>query len=79
MTTNELTSKVEEGAKKITNGIIQKLQVYGFWTILLIGIGFFLGVQYCNKTRSEDISNAIKLQGFLYKSEPYNISKRIVQ
>jgi hypothetical protein len=79
MTTTELTTKVELGAKKVMNGVLQKLQVYGFWCLLLIGIGFAFGVKYADIQTAKDMNKALKLNGFVYNDKPYNITPKVVQ
>lgn len=79
MNANELTTKVELGAKKVMNEVLQKLQIYGFWCLLLIGIGFGLGIWYCNWTTNKDMDKALKLNGFVYKDKPYNITPKVIQ
>jgi hypothetical protein len=79
MTTNELTTKVELGAKKVMNGVLQKVQVYGFWCLLLIGIGFAGGIKYADYQTSKDMKKAIKLNGFVYNDIPYTMTPKVVQ
>jgi hypothetical protein len=79
MTTNDITTKVELGAKKVLNEVLQKLQVYGFWCLLLIGIGFALGVKYSDIVTSKDMNKALKLNGFVYNDKPYNITPKVIQ
>jgi hypothetical protein len=79
MTTNEITNKIETGTKLVMGEILQKLQIYGFWSVVLIGIGILIGLSYYNKTRSYDIANTIKIGGFIYDGKVYDIKIRSVQ
>ena len=76
MTTRELTNSIEANAKSFIMESIQKFQVYGFWCILMIGIGIWCGITYCNKTRSNDMEKSIQLGGLIYKDVVYDIHKR---
>jgi hypothetical protein len=79
MTANEVATKVELGVKSIMNGVLQKLQVYGFWCLLLMGIGFGLGVWYSDYVTNKDMGKALKLNGFVYKDIAYSITPKEVK
>jgi hypothetical protein len=76
---NELTTKIELGAKKVMSEILNKLQVYGFWCMILIAIGFGLGVKYADRQQEKDMKKALQLNGFVYKDTPYNIIPKEVK
>jgi hypothetical protein len=82
MTAKQLTEMVEENTKTLVKDIVQKVQVYGFWCILLIGIGVWGGITYCNNTRDKDTKKSIQLGGFIFKNitsgkdEVFDIRKR---
>lgn len=79
MTTNEITHKIEDVVTNVTIQIRHKLQIFGFWTIILFGVGCFAGMTYYNKTKANDMAEAIKIGGFIYDSKVYDIKLRPVQ
>lgn len=72
-----LTFKDE--TKHVIRNIINSIQVYGFWCVIVLMIGFYFGIVYCNKTRSNDISNSIKLKAFIYDMKVYEVKERLLQ
>lgn len=79
MTTNERLEQIETSTKKFANGIIQKVQVYGFWCLLILSLGIFMGMSYNNKTKAGDIATSIKLGGFVHDGKVYDIKIRPIQ
>lgn len=71
-------SEIKEETKKVANSIINKFQVYGFWCILILGIGVLGGIKYCNITRAGNINDSIKLGNFLHEGKVYEVKERIV-
>jgi hypothetical protein len=82
MTAKQLTEMVEENTKILVKDIVQKLQVYGFWCLLVFGVGVWCGVNYCNHTTDKDKHKSILLGGFIFKNitsgkdEVFDVRKR---
>jgi uncharacterized membrane protein len=70
---------IRDESKVIIKNIVKSLQIYGFWCVIIIMIGFYLGILYCNKTRKDDIKNSITLKAFIYESKVYEIKERLLQ
>ena len=71
--------ELKEDAKKVASIVINKIQAYGFWCLLIAGIGFWGGVKYCNYTKKDATSETIQLKCFIYNGKVYEIKERIVQ
>ena len=65
--------EIKEDAKKIMSTIINKFQVYGFWCLILISIGFYSGIKYNNYIRSNSIAESIKLGNFIYDGNVFEV------
>lgn len=75
----ETVDKIESKAKRIIVEIFREIQMYGFWCIILISIGIFIGISYYNKTKANDTALSIKLGGFVYDNKVYDIKIRQIQ
>jgi len=71
--------EIKEDAKKIAATVINKLQVYGFWCLLVLGVGFWGGVKHCNNTRADATKQSIMQGTFIYDGAVYEVKKRVVQ
>lgn len=71
--------EIKEDAKKIATVIINKLQVYGFWCLIVTAIGFYGGIKHCNNTRATATADSIKQGTFIYDGAVYEVKKRVVQ
>lgn len=70
---------IKDETKLIIKNIINSMQVYGFWCAIIIAIGFYFGVMYCNQTRKNDVSNSITLKAFIYDNKVYEVKERLLQ
>ena len=70
---------IRDESKVIIKNIVKSLQIYGFWCVIIIMIGFYLGVSYCNITRKDDMKKSIALKAFIYESKVYEIKERLLQ
>ena len=70
---------IRDESKVLIKNIVKSLQIYGVWCVIIIMIGFYLGILYCNKTRKDDITNSITLKAFIYESKVYEIKERLLQ
>lgn len=75
MTEQELKDKT----KPIVKSIINKIQVYGFWFLLAVGIGAWCGIEYESKQNTKAINQAVKVGGFTVGNDVYDMKKRLVQ
>lgn len=53
------------------------IQKAGFWVLLLILLGFFIGGYTMHKYQSINIKTSIELEGFVYNNKVYDIKERI--
>lgn len=77
-------TEIKEETKTVVKNIISEVQKKGFWCVLLIALGFYLGVTYINKDIDKTTKKSIKLGGFIVKNdkgedEVYDVIKRVMQ
>lgn len=72
-------TRIRVETKLIAKRVINSFQVYGFWCVIIVMIGFYLGIMYCNKTRKDDIKNSITLKAFIYDNKVYEVKERLLQ
>jgi glutamine synthetase type III len=84
--TNEITQgesmnpvEIKENTKKVVGTVLNKLQVYGFWCLLVLFVGFGCGVKYCNWSRANATKDSILQGTFIYDGAVYEVKKRVVQ
>jgi hypothetical protein len=62
--------------EKINIGL-HKAYGSGFWIVILIMIGFYIGITWCERSFDIKFNESIKLGGVLYKSKVYDIKERV--
>lgn len=67
----------DEVRNQITN-VINKFHNLGFWIIVILIIGFTIGVGYSEKTTKNKISDAITLGGMIHDGKVYDIQERVI-
>ena len=72
MTTNDLTHKAE----KLKGEILKTIQAYGFWCVVLVGIGVYGGITFCNRVMIQDTKRSILVGAFVFENVVYDITKR---
>lgn len=65
--------------KKITNGFAAKIHSLGFWIIILVMFGGYIGIKYAEGRFEGEIAKSIQLGGMIYNNEVYDIQKRVIQ
>jgi hypothetical protein len=70
---------LKEDTKRMVHAIMNKIQVYGFWCMIIFILGIWAGIAYTNKTKSNENANSIKLGGFIHNNKVYEIKERAIQ
>lgn len=65
--------------KKITNGFIAKIHSLGFWIIILVLVGVYIGTKRSESMFEAEMLKSIQLGGMIYNNEVYDIQKRVIQ
>ena len=65
--------------KKITNGFAAKIHSLGFWIIILVLIGIFIGIKRSEDQFEKEMLKSIQIGGMIYNNEVYDIQKRVEQ
>lgn len=66
----------------ITNEIktvSNKLHGLGFWIIIILLVGFTIGVSWSETSISRRFDDAIKLGGMIHNSKVYDVKERVIQ
>jgi hypothetical protein len=59
---------------------VHKIQSYGFWAIILVGIGIRLGIMYADRENVKNIDSQLLVGSFLHSSGVvYDVSPRAIQ
>jgi hypothetical protein len=69
-------SEVKEQSKAIAKSIMQKIQTYGFWCMIVFGLGVWGGIVYVNSSQAATVTTCIKLGGFVFGGKVYDIAER---
>ena len=58
---------------------VHKVQSYGFWVLVITGLGIFLGLKYATYELVEKLDVATKTGNFYYRGTVYDLKKRDIQ
>jgi hypothetical protein len=58
---------------------IHKAQSYGFWALILLGIGIGMGITYADRESTKNTSNHILTGSFIFSGVVYDITQRAIQ
>lgn len=69
-------NELKEQGKELANKYMQKISAYAFYAVLVFAAGVWGGITYSNNSNAGVTENAIKLGGFIFKGNAYDVSQR---
>lgn len=83
MTTQEIKERIRSKATTVWN----KIQTFGFWVLLIVAFGGYVGIQFSQKLLADRVKEAIILGSFMQKqmvggkevTKIYEIKERVQQ
>jgi hypothetical protein len=64
--------------KKSVLDIVHRIQSMGFWILIIVVSGFYLGTIHSTRSVGTMLDNSITLGGFIHKGKVFDIKERIV-
>lgn len=69
---------IQSDLKEVGHTVSSKLHQLGFWIVILIAIGFWIGIGYNKSQFSDKVDEAINLGGMIHQGKVYDVKERII-
>ena len=56
---------------------LHKIQSSGFWLVIAIALGFYLGITWELNTLNNKFEETVKIGGMLFKGKVYEVKERL--